>query len=322
MYILECLPIQKQISKLSYSYLSHDDVSLGSLVQIPFAKRTLEALVINKTNAKDFKQELRNKNFILKKIDSVQKESALDPDFIESLNESSSLFLINNGEIYNKAISKKILNQGKIEDSKNKNKEKDEIFVGPEKLSNNFIKEKIEETLDKKKSIHIICPTQQRARILYKELSNGFEKIFHLDSKVNEKKHAEALEKISLRESILITTPSYLALNQKNKALIIIDSEHSDHYKHKRDINFDFREIITIFAKKKNIKCIYTTHILRPSLRISQFKVHNFFKKNNLENISFINLNEKQKERISDTKRIQEITKKNNFEYIFRKNFK
>ena len=98
MKIVTVMPLKKGIFKEELTYFTAQEISLGSIVNIPVRNKKILGLVISVEDARDAKSNIKGMDFNLKKIDEVKEQIIFQKEYIESTFLSSKYF-----------VSKKIL---------------------------------------------------------------------------------------------------------------------------------------------------------------------------------------------------------------------
>jgi hypothetical protein len=74
MYVLTIAPLTDGIPHEELTYFSKESVEPGDLVEAPIKKRTIKGLVLQVTEAREQKQELRGAMFGIRKISKIGGE--------------------------------------------------------------------------------------------------------------------------------------------------------------------------------------------------------------------------------------------------------
>lgn len=230
--------------------------------------------------------------------------------------------------IFNKNCLKKIAKEKKLNfynyrnnNFKLKEKEKIKKIIKKKKFTvwvfteiKNSIKIKIyieiiKNILIKKKQILILVPEINLTYNILKNLKKIFKyniEIWHSNLKKNKKFHIWIKTKIGLT-SILIGTRSTLLNDFNNLGLIIVDEEHNDFYKEKKNWNYNARDLAILKAKKENIPIILTSNTLSLETIL------------NIKNEKYNCINFNKKEKIICKKNLIEIKKEDDKNYISKK---
>ncbi|MEX0916517.1 MAG: hypothetical protein WDZ44_00185, partial [Candidatus Spechtbacterales bacterium] len=84
MYVYSVIPLTKlpRPQPQIVSYFSAEDLARGALVLVPLGRRTVSAIVVEKLDARDAKQAIRNSPYTLKKITRALSTNPVVPDLI------------------------------------------------------------------------------------------------------------------------------------------------------------------------------------------------------------------------------------------------
>lgn len=291
MVILEIIPFYKTFKKDTLTYFSSKDVSIGSIVTINVRNKDIKGLVISKREAEDEKQEVKTKEFSLKKIKSISENSILNSSIVKSANELSKYFATSPGAIITSIVPKFVLdNVEKIK--KIKNKEEEEVERS-ERMSPKFViqeseteryssyKRLIREEFAKKKSVIFVCPTRQDVQYAHQKMAKGInENTYTFDSGISKdkllKKWNEAIT--NKKPVLIITTPTYMSIPRDDVGSIVVERESSRSYKSMNSPYIDYRLFAEIYAKNKGIRFFLGDLVLRLEtlLRLEDQEFHEF----------------------------------------------
>lgn len=290
MEILEIIPFYKAFKKDTLSYFSSKKVPAGSIVTITIRNKDVKGLVISKREARSEKQEVKDKQFALKKIKAVAKNTVLGTEVISAANKTSEYFATSTGAILSSVLPKFVLDNldkvKKITNEKPKNKSVDELtekYVIQESETERYssYKRLIREEFAKKKSVLFICPTRQDAEYANQKISKGISDntyIFHSGFTNNQllKKWNEAIT--NKKQVLIITTPTYMAIPRNDIGSIVIERESSRSYRSMKAPYLDYRIFAENYAKEKNIRFFLGDLVLRLETlnRIDEQEFHEF----------------------------------------------
>lgn len=256
MYVVLVTPFAKGIKAEYLSYFSQKHVEPGSIVTIPVRKKEYKGLVIETRAVEDLKQEIKNSDFGIKKIKSINKSFSFDKNFISAASETAKYFLTSAGAIINFLIPKHILdNVAKIsfrqdETVRNNKGNKFVIQTEDEERFANY-KNIIRGKFAKGESVFFCVPTIEDAHYAVKKLSKGIEtSTFVLHGDISKKKILETWQKATAHDgaSLVIATGKYFSLPIRNLGAIILERENSGGYKTMMRPYFDFRKFAEFYA--------------------------------------------------------------------------
>lgn len=292
MYILTVHPIQRSNFKETLTYWAPHNFSAGSIIYVPFRNKNILALVESCMNATESKADIKNADFIARKIESKKTITAVSPSLIKACQAVSKEFACPIGSIIKtiipecaliyaeEAIIKKTKNspEKEVEVKKINEEDDDDGFTGQPSSRDIFVfqtnttdrygtyKSIIREEFAKRKSVIIIAPTVNSAEEIYEELSRGIsDYAYLLHGGINKKKQVEIWGK-ALNEShtiALITTPSFVGLPREDITTIVVERESSRSYRTMFKPLFDYRYLFQKWSKELRARLIYGDILLR-----------------------------------------------------------
>jgi primosomal protein N' len=201
MFIVTVILLTKGPQKEYLSYFSATDIPVGSIVTIPVRTKTQDAIVINIEEARDMKSDIKNADYQLKKIISVNGESPFNKSFFIACQKLKNYTVSNTGSIIkslfpaifidnisnlSKMPNMESFGEAKPSSSQSFGEAKHEklIFQATPSDRMAFYRTLIREAFAKKESVYICVPTHFDIDHFYKELARGIEKYvfaFHSD---------------------------------------------------------------------------------------------------------------------------------------------
>ncbi len=98
-YILTVHPIQRSNFKETLTYWAPHNFSAGSIIYVPFRNKNILALVESCMNATESKADIKNADFIARKIESKKTITAVSPSLIKACQAVSKEFAYPIGSI-------------------------------------------------------------------------------------------------------------------------------------------------------------------------------------------------------------------------------
>jgi len=229
-YIVTVHPIQRSAFKETLTYWSPHKFNVGSIIYVPFRNKSMLALIESCVSAQEGKIDIKNAEFVTRKIESKKTILAVSPCLIKACQAVSKEFAYPIGsiiktivpecaiayaeEIFNKKIKKTEgqgggINEGTVvenPDDELATKKSDaddwdaiepssrDIFVFQTNTTDRYgtYKSIIREEFAKKKSVIIIAPTGNSAEEIYNELSRGIsDYTYIIHGGLNKKKQIE-----------------------------------------------------------------------------------------------------------------------------------
>lgn len=283
MKAVSVIPLKKGVLKEELTYFTSQEISLGSIVNIPVRNKKILGLVVSVDDARDIKSNIKGMDFNLKKIDEVKEQSIFKSELIESIFLLSKYFIAKKNtaiatliptilrEKYDE-ISKLIKKNRSSPDTgtttiNNENKIKSEKLLFQTNFEDriSFYKTLIRESFARKKSIFLVLPTEHDISNFSEILSKGIENFsIVIHGNLSTKKQFENIEKIitNTHPIIIFGTAPYLSIPREDIGTIIVEHESSSAYKMMTKPNFDLRIYAEIFASKINTKFILADSLL------------------------------------------------------------
>lgn len=248
MYILDIIPLRKGIPRDTLSYFSLREVSIGALVEIPLQSKTISGIVINRTDARDMKSNIRSGNFSLKPIGNIIAEKGFPAKILTTLQTISLDTLIPIGTLLTTFFPEPVFEYFQKWKPLSSIKPEIRIIELPTRERFEHYKLLIRESFAKKQSIQFITPTITEGSQLYTFLktSTPDQKIFELSGALSPAKRSQVYQTLQeLSEPVVIcTTPQFCMIPRDDIGSFIIDSSGSPYYVQDFKWNIDFRMIL------------------------------------------------------------------------------
>lgn len=264
MKILEVSPITNKVAKEALTYYSSKEVNVGDIVSVPLRNKFYKAIVLNVTDIKNEKLNIRKANFIFKKIKSIEGKSPFYDSFFETITKTKDFFIGNSGQMINFFIPNFFLENLEKLNSPHKfdqNKQSGEISLLINNLENriDFYKKYFENIKKHNKSLLFIVPTKEEVDFFYDLLKNENININKLSNKLSKKNLVIKYNNIvnSKDSQIIITTPSFVFIPIHNLQSIVLENESWSGYRTLKRPYFDIKVFIKNLAKKENLDLIF-----------------------------------------------------------------
>ena len=282
MFIIECLPLSKGLSKESLSYFGPKYLEPGSLLKINIRGKSVSALVLESKDVTEAKLSIKSANFQLKKISAVTAKPFLQKKFLEAVRETAKYFVATEGNIIPQLIPSFILenpnllqlprtvlwDRGSLRTVLGNDSIKNEIAIlqAPNEERLDLYKSLIREEFAKKKSVFLCLPQNENVRKTQEKLERGIESFvctFHNEMKKKDliKEWKRACE--TKHPVLIIATAKWLFLPRLDFGTIIIDKENETGWKTLSRPFIDLRFFAEILANKKNIRTVIGDSFLR-----------------------------------------------------------
>lgn len=264
MNIISVIPISRGIALESLSYFSKNEVSKGSVVTIPLRNKSVFGLVTNSVPAHEAKTEIKQAQFVMKKVTGKPKR-ILSDDFIEVIHQIAYFHACSPGSALYELVPKAIFgNLDKVLASNNSKSEKSilssfvgarETFVIQENDDDRYAhyKSLIREKFAKRKSVFLLMPTLEDIKKGREILHKGIEDYTYVFQGDEKQKDTLVLWNKSLKEShpiLVIATGNFLSLPRNDFGAIIVERENSRGYKGIGRPFIDMRRVAEKLADK------------------------------------------------------------------------
>ena len=279
MKIVTVMPLKKGVFKEELTYFTAQEISLGSIVNIPVRDKKILGLVISVEDARDAKSNIKGMDFNLKKIDEVKEQIIFQKEFVESAFLTSKYFVSKKSigitslipaiikekydEISNSIIENKKENTRKNELKKIKSEKLLFQTTTDDRIS--YYKTLIRESFAKKKSIFFVLPTENDITNFYELLSIGIESFsYKIHGGMTKKKQYENIKNFieNSHPVIVFGTAPYLSIPRHDFETIILEHESSNAYRMIASPYFDLKIFTEIYASKINAKFILADSLL------------------------------------------------------------
>ncbi|MCR4334143.1 MAG: primosomal protein N' [Patescibacteria group bacterium] len=272
MNIIKVIPISRGIGKETLSYFTGAEIKIGDIVEAPLRNKKISALVVDIKDVANVKSEIKNADFVTRKANVVKIRNLLSPEFIEASYDTAKYFASNSGSILNSLISKIILeNEEKesrlpIPTTTSKNLSEKYAMQGDDDERFASYRSHIRQQFAKKKSVFFCVPTIEDAKKSLKKLEKGIEDYtFVLHSKLKKKEIISLWKKIieEKHPTLIISTPSFIAIPRNDIGTIIVEKENAKNYKTLIRPYFDIRYFMEKYAEKIGAQIIFGDILLR-----------------------------------------------------------
>jgi primosomal protein N' (replication factor Y) len=273
MFVIEVIPIAKNIGTDTLSYFTSKEIPLGALVDVPLRSKTVEAIVISVKPAASMKGDIKQATFTLKKLEKIKATEFFSKEFMEMAEESAQYFATSIGAILDVIVPDYILKSaGKL---KIKNGDRATIksdvqekyaVQGDEEERYGTWKSLIRQEFARKRSLFFLFPTIEEAEHAFSRLEKGIEGYaFLLHGSLLKKEITDTWNKAMKEEHpiAIIATGAFLSFPRNDIDAIVIEGESSRTYKIPRRPFLDIRHCAEVLAEKKGIRLYVADNFLR-----------------------------------------------------------
>ncbi len=273
MYIMTIIPIAKGIPRDELSYFSAKEISLGTLVTIPFGNRSIKGVVVNQQPVRDLKGSIKQSDFALRNITTIHSER-LPEALFKAGQKCASIFAQPVGSILQTMIPNQLFDYylthpvALIKKSTTRSDRYAIQVPYSERIS--LYKTTIRENMAKQQSTMIVVPSIIQAEKIYTLISQGIEDhITILHSKKTKKYTEKTLQKIftSKKPLVHITTAPFASCVRDDWETIIIEQSSSSYYRYPFKPIFETTQFIESFAQGVHARLIYADTLLSLDIR-------------------------------------------------------
>lgn len=268
MHILEVIPLQKGIPRDSLSYFSLKEIPFGALIEIPLHSKTIQGIVIGKTDARDMKASIRSGSFTLKPVGAVINEKGFPSKIIQTLWNISAQTLVPTGTLITNFFPEPVFEY--FQNWKSLVREKPELRLIELSTIERFEYYRVlaREAFARKKSIQFITPTVIENERLTEFLIEicGKEKVISLSGGMTPIKREKVYKQLLEIETpvVICTTPQFFVIPRSDIGSCIIESSASPYYVQDFSHPIDYRTIIVKLAEALGINRYFSDSILPP----------------------------------------------------------
>ena len=256
MYLITVLPLSKKARTDVLSYFHANNIPAGTLVEVPFRKGTLRALVTDTKPIEDVKGAIKEASFQLKKITKVLPDNPVSGALFDTCKELSEFYLSPLSKIIDDIVPEALFeeNLSGFDETLPGLLSESLLLAGGYAERMSWYKTRIRELFAQKKSIFFALPTDHEARAFHTTLSRGIEEYAILiTGAMTKKKQSTALSKIQNESHALcvVGTGTYASIPRADLHTIVIEHESSANYRRLTAPHIDMRLFIELLGKKK-----------------------------------------------------------------------
>ena len=274
MYVISVIPIARGITSDYLSYLSGEDLELGSVIEITLRNKKVFGVVLSSRKASDARSEIRSSDFEYKKIENPAGRKILPSPLMEILPSLSDYFAASAGSILSTLAPKFLLSANKNFDEQpeySKHPLVKEVLALQEDEDDRFAhyKSAVRERFARGNSVLLIVPSTEDASRISVFMRKGIEqRTVVIAGKKTAKDVASVWNTIrQTKEPILIiATPSFFTVPRSDISLIIVEHEGARTYKNQIRPFVDNRIVAEKYAKALGADIIFGDIVLRPEL--------------------------------------------------------
>ena len=272
MKILTIIPIAKGIPRDELSYFSAKPVAVGTLVTVPFGKRSIKGVVVDQNEVRDLKSSIKSSDFALRNLTTIHTETLPQSIFIAAQN-TARYYSQSIGMILKTIIPDQVfdyyLSHPVVEQKKNLRSDIQTVQIPyHERIA--YYRTMIRENLGKHVSTMIVVPTVIQAEKIFEAMKTGIEDKIVIAHSKKTKKHISKVITQALDPKnpvVLIATAPFATLVRSDWDTIIIESSTSSSYRYEFNPIFDLRYFVEEIAKSYHARIIYADTLIATNLR-------------------------------------------------------
>lgn len=275
MFILDVVPISKNISKETLSYFSAKFVALGAIVSVPVRSKSIAGIVVARHDVASLKADLKNANYKLRNVLSVYKKTLFLPEFIQTCTLLKNFNTTTTGSVIASLVPKLFLDEYlesvpvEVAGSEKPGSEllpEKAILQAPWHERIDFYKTSTRESFATKKSLFIVCPNRTSVERIAQEVEKGIQgRVFAFHGSLTKKQLRTRYEKaVTEHQSIvIIATAGFLFIPRSDLGTLIVEEEGSGHYRQMTRPYLDERDVAFTFAQVKKLRYIVADQFLQ-----------------------------------------------------------
>ena len=120
MYLITVIPTKRKIPDGELFYISSDQLTVGTIIDVPIKKIFEKALIIEQKNVIEAKSYIKSLPWKLVKIDSTQNKIIFKKEIIETINDFSSYAMVDKDKIVRSCFKEIKLNKNKTNNNSKK----------------------------------------------------------------------------------------------------------------------------------------------------------------------------------------------------------
>lgn len=256
MFVISVIPLSRQATLETLSYYSSLTYPLGTVIEVPLRKKTINAVVTGVEPVSAAKTALRTATFSLRKLTPQANPPVVPPLVIKTAEALTTTYPAHLGSILFAILPPDIrTGQRPFPFTKTYENDSDSTpTILTDTRLNRFMAYRsiIRQAFAHRGSVIFVVPTSAAVRNAQSLLETGIEKRIVTFSSTHTKKQIDASYEAFTDFSnakLIITTPNFALLDRHDITTIIIDESASAHYKTRTRPYLDARDILTTYAR-------------------------------------------------------------------------
>lgn len=272
MFLIRAIPIAKSMGKDSLTYFSKEVFTPGNITTITVRNREISAIIQSvEPLSSEHRADIKSLPFIVKKIGESNEQPFFLPEFARCIEYTARYFATSQGALYHALTPQSILDNRALvvaphtTSSTHHQSHHSVIFQSDNDTRIAHYKMLIREEFAKKQSVFMLVPTAHEALYYQSLFEKGIEQhVYALHGSLTKKETLRLWNAIitSPHPVLVIATGLFLSL-PRYWSTIIIEHEHSRHYKMTQRPHLDMRTIAEALAQEMKALCIISDNMLR-----------------------------------------------------------
>jgi primosomal protein N' len=275
MNLVTLIPIAKGIPRDEISYFSAREIQLGTLVTVPFGKRTIQGVVIDIHPVRDAKSFIKQSSFTLRNITEIHNHLILPREIFLAAQDTARWYAQPIGPLLKTMLPEKLFDVFLHHPPTQLfHKPPFRTCVSIQASREDRIatyKTTIRENLARKMSTLIVVPSRIHGESLVQALEQGLEhKLLFIHGQQTPTALSKNLELIfsSPEPLVVITTPAFASILRNDWATVIFERSSSPHYRYTFGPVFDMRYYLEQLFARIGCTIVFGDHLLDPGIRM------------------------------------------------------
>ncbi|MCB9809242.1 hypothetical protein H6776_02475 [Candidatus Nomurabacteria bacterium] len=276
MYILHLIPLERSTHREELSYFSLKAVPIGSLVEAPYGKRILRAIVSQSIPLTEAKTQVKHMSFQLKNIHRVIGYSPLPHAVFAMVDRVHQQTNVPRHVLYDLVFPKSYIEyiaEYFQEHEPSSSCLPQTVHTFHTTLLQQSLADRLDvyvsrarEIISKNDTLVIFAPSVLQVEMIGERVSRGVsERVILLHSHMTKKQLQKRYEKIlspNTKGLVIVTTPYFLGALPQNVSLCIVHDASSAHYLSTTKPYVDMKHIIHEYTQTQRIECMYSDTLL------------------------------------------------------------
>lgn len=275
MNILTIIPIAKGIPRDELAYFSAQEVTIGTLVTIPFGNRSIKGVVVDSQPVRDLKGSIKQQQYALRNVTTIHRDSSLPFGIFAAAQKTAHYYVQPIGSLLRTMLPTSLFDYycshphhaEKVKKTTPSNIQSLQVPFH-ERIS--WYKTTVRENLARHASTCIIVPTVIMAEKIAAHLNTGIaDRMVVLHSKKTKKYLESNLPRLVTDKNpvVVIATAPFITIDRDDWDTLIIESSSSSHYRYTfGGLSFDMRYFIEQIARHQGNRLVFADTLLDVSI--------------------------------------------------------